>query len=158
MNLFCQKKCCMLIVHPYIYNKETRKKKNKKAGAVIHDPISNKIILVQSRGNLWGVPKGTIHKDEDYVSCCIREVKEETGLNIKNNDFESNINLYGSNTYFYIQKEMCSLKVQDHIKNNDANGIGWININCLNQMISSEIIKISHHTKLLLKHFFYLKI
>ena len=31
----------------------------------------------------WGIPKGEINSDEDYLSCALREVKEEIGLSIE---------------------------------------------------------------------------
>lgn len=39
-----------------------------------------KVLLVKGyRGSTWGFPKGKIDKDEDKVSCAVREVLEETG-------------------------------------------------------------------------------
>jgi predicted NUDIX family NTP pyrophosphohydrolase len=31
----------------------------------------------------WGIPKGEINSNEDYLSCALREVKEEIGLSIE---------------------------------------------------------------------------
>ena len=43
---------------------------------------------------------------------------------------------------------------QNHIKDNDANGIGWFNINCLNNLIQEEKINLNQHCKILIKKFF----
>jgi predicted NUDIX family NTP pyrophosphohydrolase len=32
----------------------------------------------------WGIPKGEIHNGEDYLTCALREVKEEIGLSVEN--------------------------------------------------------------------------
>lgn len=34
----------------------------------------------------WSIPKGEIDEDEDYLSCAIRELQEETGLILKKDD------------------------------------------------------------------------
>ncbi|KAL1514469.1 hypothetical protein AB1Y20_003568 [Prymnesium parvum] len=50
-------------------------------GAALLNPSMTKVLLVKSyRGNSWGFPKGKIDKDEDKVSCAIREVYEEIGF------------------------------------------------------------------------------
>ena len=33
---------------------------------------------------IWGIPKGEVNNNEDYLSCALREVKEEIGLSIEN--------------------------------------------------------------------------
>lgn len=44
----------------------------------------NKILLVKNPGkSFWHVPGGGMEDNEDIIKCAIREVKEETGLNIK---------------------------------------------------------------------------
>jgi len=47
----------------------------------------DKILLVKrhpddTNGNTWGVPSGTMEKDETIEECVIREVKEEVSLTI----------------------------------------------------------------------------
>jgi predicted NUDIX family NTP pyrophosphohydrolase len=32
----------------------------------------------------WGIPKGEVNNNEDYLSCALREVKEEIGLSVEN--------------------------------------------------------------------------
>ena len=43
---------------------------------------------------------------------------------------------------------------QVHIKDNDANGIGWFNVDCLELLIKHNKMNINQHTKILLQKFF----
>jgi hypothetical protein len=43
---------------------------------------------------------------------------------------------------------------QNHILDNDANGIGWFNIECLESLIKEQKVAINQHTKILIKKFF----
>lgn len=55
--------------------------KEVSCGAVVlHD---NKVLLINSIYGHWGFPKGHIEANEDYKMCAIREVKEETNIDIK---------------------------------------------------------------------------
>jgi len=49
--------------------------------------------------------------------------------------------------------DMCDIKVQDSIENNDANGITWIKIQCLEQSIIDGNIVLNHYAKLVFSHF-----
>ncbi len=64
----------------------------KKCGAVILDP-DNRLLIVEGRAmhfnnhetvlaRKWGLPKGHREDGEPEIDCAIREVKEETGLDI----------------------------------------------------------------------------
>ena len=47
----------------------------------------------------------------------------------------------------------CDLNVQYTVIDNDANGIGWIKLNCLIEMINNEYLDINKHCKILIKKF-----
>ncbi|KAI9254871.1 NUDIX hydrolase domain-like protein [Sporodiniella umbellata] len=53
-------------------------------GAIIINPNLDKCVLVKgwSSKSGWGFPKGKINQEEEYDSCAIREVLEETGYDI----------------------------------------------------------------------------
>lgn len=49
-------------------------------GGMLLNPSMTKVLLVKSyKGTTWGFPKGKIDKDEDKVSCAVREIAEEIG-------------------------------------------------------------------------------
>jgi len=56
-------------------------------GAVVYkkDQGSTWVLLVKQNGNNpgWGIPKGHMERGENYITTACREVKEETGLDIK---------------------------------------------------------------------------
>ena len=151
---YCSNKCCKIKITPYIksniiYNNFS----TYKAGIFIFDPQNQKILLVQSNGNLWGIPKGTIQKNESFAECAIREVYEETGLVFNTNNFIKDIYVYENARYFYVEKSETEIEIQKNPNNNDANGISWIKINCLKSCVQNGNIEINSHTRILLKKF-----
>ena len=54
------------------------------ASAVVISNDKNQILLQKRRDNqLWGLPGGLMELDDTIASCAIREVKEETNLDVK---------------------------------------------------------------------------
>ena len=77
-DIKCDNGCCTLCVEPYEEkNKVYKNIPRKKSGIIYLDRRKNKILLVQSRGNLWGFPKGTVKENEEFQECAIREFFEE---------------------------------------------------------------------------------
>lgn len=155
----CNRECCEYMVTPYVYEDrayERPKTKIKKAGGFIFDRPRQKILLVQSRGQLWGPPKGTMQENETPNECAIREIKEETGFEVSENDFQGYSVIKSKAIYYHIEASSEDLKVipQSHIENNDANGIGWFHVDCLNDLIESKTISINQHCRLLIKRIF----
>jgi hypothetical protein len=52
-------------------------------GALIFNKDNNKVLVVRV-GQKYGFPKGKQNQGETFEDCAIREVEEETGLNIAN--------------------------------------------------------------------------
>lgn len=159
---YCPNGCCK-IKHAR-YNSSTRhpfrRKPCKKAGAFIYDPEQDAVLLVQSRGKLWGLAKGTQEEDESIEECAIREVREETGLVINENDMKDSIKVYGKGTYFLVMrpKEDVDVQVNEKHESNDANAITWIKVPCLVKCIISGSMVINKHTKLSFEKFLEVKL
>jgi 8-oxo-dGTP pyrophosphatase MutT (NUDIX family) len=156
----CSDNCCNILIKPYDYkhtsNDFRHKFKKNKAGIFFYNPISKKILLVQSRGMKWGPPKGTI-EDADLTieDCAIREVFEETGLLIDKKQLKPEfIYRIDRATYYYIELNEHSIGNIDSNDDNDASGITWINIDCLLKMVNRKTIDINSHCKKLLRKFF----
>ena len=116
--------------------------------------IKKKILLVQSRGNLWGAPKGSKELNETIKECAIREVFEETGLVIENHMIDDNKKLiYNNAHYYYLNMPQKDVKLNNDYEDNDVSGIGWINTECLVNMIHDDQITLNYHCKLLLEYF-----
>lgn len=157
MEIFtCPDKCCTIKIKPYVHAKdpfERVRRRRRKAGVFIYDPQSDKVLLIQSRGNLWGLPKGTINYGETERQCAIREVKEETGLTISDDSFTKAAKIYNCAIYFYMEMKECEVSIQDHIYENDANGIGWIKMSCLQKCVENGNISLSKHSRIVFRKF-----
>jgi ADP-ribose pyrophosphatase YjhB (NUDIX family) len=153
-NYKCEKGCCTLKIKDYVRNNlNIIPRKRKKAGVFIYDPKQNKVLIVQSRGRLWGPPKGTLDMYETERRCAIREVKEETGLEIKDEEFTRVANIKNKAIYFYVEKDETDVYIQENVFDNDANGVGWINIECLAQCLENGNMNLSRHSHIVFKRF-----
>ena len=116
----------------------------------IYHTLLNKILLVQSRGNLWGFPKGTFEEGETYKTCAIRELDEETGIIIGSD-------LLSDSNKIFVNKKACYFYVETNIDTNlieiqggygnDANGIGWVHLDCIRGMVLYGQIKLNYHAR-----------
>ena len=59
-------------------------KKVKSFGCIVIE--NNKVLLIQQKKGIWGFPKGHVEKNETECETAIREVKEETNLDVKIED------------------------------------------------------------------------
>ena len=151
----CDDQCCQYEIKQY-KKIDFIPKSKKKAGVFIFDKKQNKVLLVQSRGNLWGCPKGTVEPHESIHTCALREVLEETGINLDHSEISVNHQfIYGDSYYFYLEKDEIPVTLDTPMMGNDATGIGWFKVNCLKKLVETKVITINFHCKLLLE--FYLK-
>ena len=155
-SFVCPDKCCTLKIAPYTtkHSKDFLKEVQHctgKAGVVLYDTIQDKVLIVQSRGHLWGPPKGTLQYGESQRICAVREVKEETGLDISADSFTRAVNLSNRAMYFYMETSETDVEVQSQIADNDANGVGWIKLKCLQECVENGNISLSKHCQIVLK-------
>lgn len=150
----CSKECCKIEIHPYITQSEASgRRRRRKAGACIYDPTTKRVLLVQSRGHLWGPPKGTLQYGETERLCAVREVKEETGLEISADNFTRALNISNHAIYFYLEQAETPVSIQSHVPNNDANGISWMKVECLCECVGNGNITLSRHGRLVFQKF-----
>jgi ADP-ribose pyrophosphatase YjhB (NUDIX family) len=126
-----------------------------KAGGLLFDCTEDSILLVQSRGNLWGLPKGTLKRNESSSDGAIREIKEETGLEINYSMLDTFIVLDETCTYYFIPYSKCEVSIQTNVLDNDVNSIGWVKLDCLKILLSDNKIRLTKHTKIILKKILY---
>ena len=131
---------------------KTTNQRKRKAGVFIYDPETSRIVLVQSRGNLWGCPKGSLKDSETFKNGAVREVKEETGLAINPQSLEIHHSINSSIKYFYFEMKYKEVKVQK-LPGNDANAVGWFNIKCLENLLKTRKMRLTLHTRNLLRRF-----
>lgn len=117
--------------------------KNMSAGGIIFDKITRTFLLV--RGPIkWSFPKGHGKKGETHVQCAIREVKEETNLDITFSINEQNyIPCLGTKLYIIVvDKSLLNWKINDNCEISDIN---WFSI--------GDITKMWEHCNALIKNF-----
>jgi len=154
----CEKGCCKVRVDNYEV-KETVMNRNrnvKKAGIMIYDPKEDRILLVQSRGNMWGPPKGTLKPYESFSDGAIREVEEETGLKLTKGDLKSMIKIKNRAVFYYHERDTCDVSFSKYINNtevNDVNGITWIKLDCLENFIQKGQISLNGYAKIVFYRF-----
>ena len=115
------------------------------------------MLLVQSRGNLWGFPKGSIEENETIKDAAIREVKEETGYRLETQDLVKMHRVNNKVHYFESYSDRHPLHVQK-TPGNDVNSLAWIKLSCIEKLITSKKIQLNSHAKFLLKKIFKLDI
>lgn len=152
----CENGCCKYEIREY-KKCSFQPRTKQKAGVFIYDSVTHKVLLVQSRGNLWGPPKGSLEINETYSECAIREVFEETGICLQNNDIaDNNKFIFNNSHYFYCELQETPVTLDSPMSNsdvNDASGIGWFRIECLIKLIKNKTININFHCRLLLEYF-----
>ena len=168
----CPKGCCSIYSEPYVNTKKspTRAKSNKKSGMFIIYTKStipfgctndDFVLLVQSKGNLWGIPKGTFDKVDDNspIKCAIREVYEETGFKINANELTRHYVIKNEcNIYYVKMKSTPTPPISKKLPSNDVNGIGWFKLSCLRSLIKSKHIKLNYITNQCFRRYIQLNI
>jgi 8-oxo-dGTP pyrophosphatase MutT (NUDIX family) len=118
----------------------------KKAGAVIYDSVAGKILLVQSYGNKWGSPKGSMEMCDGGSPklCAIREVQEETGIVLKLHQLKTAITV--NETCYYIVDLDSTTMLPPLPDCAEITGIGWVRYKCCASLPTNS------HTRRLLKY------
>ena len=156
MRVTCLNNCCELEIHPYLPRGNvcwSKLGKRRKAGIFGRDETTGKLLIVQSRGKLWGPPKGGIQPNETPEQAAVRELREETGLRISQESLaNTTVTRLKTKTvyYHYSFSETAPVSVQN-IPGNDANGIGWVHPQCIQELASTGRIELSAHMQKLLQ-------
>lgn len=150
---YCENKCCKIYIHNYSKTISSYVKpivNYKKAGVFIFDPKEDRVLLVQSRGHFFGPPKGSLNINESYIECAIRELKEETGININPVNLLKAVTVKNNAIYYYTEMNMYNhdICIQKSYFGNDATGITWIKMDCLEKSILNGNIALNHYAKI----------
>ena len=127
---------CYFDIRSYNNINKTFYKNKYKAGVIVYDPSNKSLLLVQSRGNLWGCPKGSLEIGETKIDAALRELQEETGIKLSKDKLIKKHTVYSNATYYEVHLTQTIIKVQE-TEGNDVNAIIWIKLDCLNDLISS---------------------
>lgn len=150
-TFICDRGCCTIKTKAYIAISAQQQSYNRvyKAGVMIYDPHEDAVLLVQSRGNMWGLPKGSMEAGETFVECAMRETKEETGIELTHRDLTRQINVGSKAVYFYHERPIGNVSLQPDAEGvtNDANGIAWIKMGCLSECVRSGKIALNYQAR-----------
>lgn len=125
-------------------------KKEKSCGAIIYNN-ENKVLIVKHNEGHWDFPKGHMEKGEDEYQTAIREVKEETSVDIelyKNNRYTINYSpkedVDKTVVFFLAKSKSDILKKQD----SEIANIGWFSydeaLEVLTYDTAKELLKKSY--------------
>ena len=161
-KLECICKNCKFVITDYTNtshhtHSHTNTIRKYKSGILLHNISSNHILIVQSRGNMWGFPKGSLEEGENFNDCAIRELREETGINLESDVLDTSVpyrlNHYVKYYYITTEEDYSDIGIHDDI-NNDANGICWIKLSCLKDLLVNDKIIFNYHARNCLYHYF----
>lgn len=156
----CLDHCCIFYVRPYPVNSlqpnQPRQNHSRicKAGSFVYDSLREKVLLVQSRGQMWGPPKGRINPLESTLDCAIREVREETGLELPITNLVRTFVVRSKSLFYLMDIEECKVELQSDLNDNDANGIGWFHVNCLQKLVRTGELMITQSCRMLIQRIF----
>lgn len=158
-HVFCPSKCCRFTMAPSVLTWDTiqyahSKIRKRKAGVFMYDPTLKKVLLVQSRGDKWGFPKGTMEDGETIEECAIREVLEETGIRLTLAQIHTYLKFrIDKATYYYaiVNSTLNMYQTEPETSiHNDATGIVWISLDCLVACVQQGQMLLNSHCKKLL--------
>lgn len=93
-------------------------KYEKSCGAVVFD--GDKVLVIQQVKGHWGFPKGHVEKGETEVETAMREIKEETNLDVEINENYRYVETYSpeedvkKDVVFFVAKKIGGeIKVQE---------------------------------------------
>ncbi len=149
----CECGHCESNITPYLPRKNMHylRENRKKVGAFIASEGGH-VLLVQSCGGCWGPPKGTLENNETIRDCAVREVFEETGLNIDDRIAEEYVRL--KSRFYYYKVVIPRTDIQRRVySGDDANGIGWFSVPCIVSNILAGRFMTNQHLRYCLKKF-----
>jgi 8-oxo-dGTP diphosphatase len=100
------------------------------AGAIVHDD-SGRLLLVQrgrepGRG-LWSLPGGRVEADESPAQAAVREVREETGLDVVAGPLVGQVERPGPRDQTYVIDDfLCTVRGGTMRPGDDAADVRWV--------------------------------
>jgi 8-oxo-dGTP pyrophosphatase MutT (NUDIX family) len=148
-----------MYIQPGIPSEDRKNKhlKNKRAGVIVFNSETKHLLLVQSKGKLWGFAKGYVEVNEKARQTAIRELYEETGIVVQSSQLKLPINIRNTAMYYLydsIHIDSKNININDSI---EISGIMWIRFECLKELVKSNDIPLNSHCKYILQNHFSLE-
>lgn len=115
----------------------------KSCGAIII--LDNKVLMVQQQKGFWGFPKGHVEDGETEVETAIREVKEETNVDIVVDESLRFVNHYitdknvDKTVIFFLAHPIDNLNVV--AQESEIKDIEWVNIDKVEDVLTFDNTK-----------------
>lgn len=157
----CPSGCCsiqrVLVQNAPRFDWRSMKRSKHKAGVFVYNAKRGSVLLVQSRGCAFGLPKGSLEPDETQREAAVRELREETGIVLNPTELSNYLLIKNSGFYFLknVEHEIGGIpKPFDPV--NDVTGFTWIKISCLRDMLAQKCIdfQLNSHTRAIIRQFF----
>lgn len=120
-------------------------------GALIHDGAGNVLMIRTHKwSDLWGIPGGKIERGESSEAALIREIREETNLEISSIRFVMNQDCINSPEFirpehFILLNYLAKASSHDVTLNDEAEDFRWVSID------DALKLELNHATKVLLQ-------
>jgi hypothetical protein len=133
------------------FNTVRSRKRRIRSGTIILDFKKKRVLLIQSYGSFWGLPKGHVEEDETIEQCAIRETREETGILLNANELKRSYTVFnGDGIYYVVDGTDKNFDLKQISSSGEITGINWICMRCLEYMIQIKRITINSHLRALL--------
>lgn len=128
--------------------------KEKACGAVIYkyEEDELKFLLIKQTNDVWGFSKGHVEENEEEIETALREIKEETNLDVEiNSEYRNSIeyiidgkNILKQVVYFLATPKTNDIKKQE----SEILEIKWLNYEeCLNTITYDNIKEVLKDAK-----------
>ena len=113
----------------------------QKAGVLVFDS-TGRILLQQSYGNKWGLSKGAVHDLSPSVetprSAAIRELEEETGLDLSKEDLTilTGFSLYKTKYIFY--QVLIEQALKHIVPKKESTAVAWVCPICYQEKLEDQ--------------------
>ncbi|WP_245579813.1 bis(5'-nucleosyl)-tetraphosphatase [Metamycoplasma spumans] len=121
-------------------------KYEKSCGAVVFKKENNviKVLLIEQKAGHWGFPKGHVEENETEIETALREVKEETNIDVKiiENfreiiEYQPFENAWKTVVFFVAEPINNTLIKQE----TEVQSLGWFNIEKVNELLPFDTQK-----------------
>jgi 8-oxo-dGTP pyrophosphatase MutT (NUDIX family) len=106
--------------------------RSQKVYGVVCVSTQGTVLLVRGRRlGIWSFPKGHLIGNELGHECALRELKEETGIELSKIDYTGSRKLYAGEYFFYTVEDEIPIKVHD---TNEIDAAGWFTLDTMREM------------------------
>jgi ADP-ribose pyrophosphatase YjhB (NUDIX family) len=128
-------------------NKRLSNDQKKRAGVIL--TCRDSILIVRSF-DFWGFPKGSVKTNEPIFKGALRELFEETGIDLRDFPISKFQNrTIGSVVFFCIEINEIQrffepkIDIVQSMPFNDSTGVGWVKVDCIRKKLLTKSIRVN---------------